>query len=519
MTAFRTLALLLLAACECQPRQPALVPPDLVVGEGKAEVEVLFAGDLHLARGMSTQITKRGKGDPRWVLEPIAERLRQADLTWLNLECVFSDSEDSQAKKRWVLRATPGHLDALPHAGVDVVSFANNHTHDFKEQGVVSTLAALEARKVLYTGIRRKGEAVQKPLIVQAGDTRVAFLAFNWKSFETKWAGWPRAWFYKREAAERAIAAAKRQADQVVVSVHWGWEYQMHPRPLELKEARALAAAGADVVVGHHPHVPGPVEEIGGTLVTYSLGNFVFDMRAPFKVTRTRRGYLLSVKFAGGKRTGFELVPMRLGDDYRPRVDPSVDVESWIRRRPETPYRLSEHVRQARVERVYDGKTKRCGKWRKKHPRGTHQYLYWLRPRWRCPDDRKRPWLTVAATGERSAGVYREGVWAHPHGEGPLVLTFPKVPAGAQLVGHAGSPDWGLKMAKRAAPVQLSVSLWDAGGREVGVGRTFDLPHRAGWVPLAVDTGAAAGQAVDVRVEIRSDDASRREFMFDLWVR
>ena len=144
MTAFRTLALLLLAACECQPRQPALVPPDLVVGEGKAEVEVLFAGDLHLARGMSTQITKRGKGDPRWVLEPIAERLRQADLTWLNLECVFSDSEDSQAKKRWVLRATPGHLDALPHAGVDVVSFANNHTHDFKEQGVVSTLAALD---------------------------------------------------------------------------------------------------------------------------------------------------------------------------------------------------------------------------------------------------------------------------------------------------------------------------------------------------------------------------------------
>ena len=112
-----------------------------------------------------------------------------------------------------------------------------------------------------------------------------------------------------------------------------------------------------------------------------------------------------------------------------------------------------------------------------------------------------------------------EHIAEHPHGEGPLVLTFPKVPAGAQLVGHAGSPDWGLKMAKRAAPVQLSVSLWDAGGREVGVGRTFDLPHRTGWVPLAVDTGAAAGQAVDVRVEIRSDDASRREFMFDLWVR
>jgi hypothetical protein len=509
------------AGCECQRSAPKASGPDLVVAKGKQSVEVLLAGDTMLGRGISKNIKRFGKGDPSWVLAPIADRLQQADVMWLNLECVHSDSDAGKADKKWLLRAPESHLDALRTAGVDIVSLSNNHTHDFHQQGVTATMQALSERNVLYSGIRAaQSERVQRPVIIQAGDTTLAFLAYNSRSYGTEIEGWPRAWWYSRADAIAGIRAAKKVADAVIVSVHWGWEYQMRPRPKEVAEAEALAAAGADVIVGHHPHVPGPVREIGDTLVAYSLGNFVFDMRAKYKHTRTRRGFLLSLTYSGGRRTGHELVPITADKRYRPRVAPKLDVDSWRRPPPATAYRLSDHMHDAKVERHRGEQIKRCGRWRKKQPRGPkHQYLWWLRPRWRCPNEKRVPWQTVAATGERSRGVYREGIWAHPHSGGPLVMTFPKVPLGSRLVGHAGVPDHGFVLAKKAPPIRVRVLVAGESAQGIpAVDQTFEIPHQPGWASLSVDTSALAGRTVDLRVEVSSDSGRRREFVYDLWV-
>ena len=246
---------------------------------------VALVGDVMLGRGVAQALD----GDWGAAFDEVRPWLAGADLAFANLEspltaAPFSPPSPALGRTdggRYDLRAPRDAVAALQAAGFDVVSVANNHALDGGRAGMAQTLDALEAAGL--TGLEDweagrsgnweigrlvDGEAF--PMVQSANGPTYQILAFDDSAGQMD-----------VEVAAGAVAAAAEQADLVVVSVHWGGEYQATPSPRQRAIAARLAAAGADVVAGHGPHVLQPVEWVGETLVAYSLGNFLFDQPYP----------------------------------------------------------------------------------------------------------------------------------------------------------------------------------------------------------------------------------------------
>ena len=232
-----------------------------------------LGGDVMLGRGVAQSLD----GDWQAAFAQVRPWLAGADLAFANLESPLTTMPHLAGG--YDLRAAPGSVAALRLAGFDLLSLANNHSLDAGASGRAETLATLNAAGIAGVVEHNAGALVSRggphPTLgyqLLAVDDTVAPLDV--------------------ETAGRAVAAAAQQAELVVVSVHWGGEYQAAPSPRQRAIAKALAQAGADLVVGHGPHVLQPVEWEGETLVAYSLGNLLFDQPYP---ADCRRGVILRV--------------------------------------------------------------------------------------------------------------------------------------------------------------------------------------------------------------------------------
>lgn len=283
------------------PSPPAQEPPP--------KVTLTVAGDLMLVRGVP---------DARQALAPMAELLRAADLTVGNLEQTLStDGEPTQGGDSF--GGSPADLDLLRRAGFDAVSLANNHSGDYGERALLQTVDRFEEGPVRAFGAGRTARAAARPLVLEARGTRFAFLGFN-AIGETPMATAttpgalsvrmpPRTGPLQQADLDRVTAAirrADRLADAVVVLPHWGEQYTHEPWPDQHRVARALVDAGADLVVGGHPHWVQGVEQVGRVPVLHSLGNFVFDMGWEPQVIQ---GVVLETTWTGGELTSLRLVP------------------------------------------------------------------------------------------------------------------------------------------------------------------------------------------------------------------
>ncbi len=486
--------------------------PQPVTATRPSTATLLFVGDVSLARGIESEMRKRSITVVE-MLEGVAPQFHEADLVAANLECVVAAPEGLvPAQKRWRLRCDPTHVRRLPDAGIDLVTISNNHALDYGEEGFARTISNVRAAGLRITPWS-EGREAQEPLLVDVNGLRFAFLAYNKVSYETDTKKLRRKpYWLRRKQALRDIRAAKEKGI-VVVEVHWGREYVMRVPKWKRSLAHAMIDAGATLVIGHHPHVPQSVERYHGGLIAYSLGNFLFDMLARFKHLRTRRGFMLEVVMNGKKIESFELIPIDSGDDFRPFVDANVDTKSWIFEKISTPYRFSDHLRDATVRRVRGKEVVDCSRFEKRGPKMRWQYLTWLRPRWVCKGE--PGYMSVGLAGERSGSVYREGIWAHPNGHGWLEARFPGVPLGTRLVGHAGIPDFPLRLAKGKGypPVRLAVEIH---GKAIA---TIEVPYRPGWVDLDIDTSAWKGSDAEVVVKVSGGSGDAQTgFSWDLWV-
>jgi hypothetical protein len=497
--------------------------------EGKERVSVLFAGDTSFARGLTEMIEVDGRGDAAYAFDHVKHLFQAADLSFLNLECVMSDSGESEAKKTWRIRAATKYASGLRDLGVDVVSVANNHALDFGQQGFSSTLRTLDAQGVLYTGAQVKEPEEQDPLVVTVGKTKIGFLGYNAHGDEHSDIVYrPRSMGYKIARVIEDVIRARPQVDALVVSVHWGPELSHIPWDWQKRDAHKLIDAGVDLVIGHHPHVQQPVELYKEGIIVYSLGDLLFDKSSPWLVHRTAQRIALRVEFEGPKRVSWELVPMlpegvppdlaegaKAVSRYRPRPAPELDTETWVWG-PEPPreWRLSEHVKDLVVQRELGGKVEPCDEWEKRRPLLPSGFLRWLAPRWRCPDEKKRPWLTVAKTGEIAEGRLQGGVWAAPHLEGPLIIRAPAVRLGDELQAVAGIPDWWVDHAPNKNPVRFEVKV-----PGTDLSSTTMIPVEKGWREFRVDTASLAGATHELIVEISGGPADLKRdtaFLFDL---
>ena len=260
-----------------------LLQPSAALCAPPGTVTVAAVGDVMLDRGVALRIRRRGATYP-WA--KVRGVLTAADIGFANLECPISATAE-RTPKLFCFRARPAHAEALEWAGIRVVSLANNHTLDCGRRGLLHTMAWLRQRGIGWCGAGATLEEALRPHVVTVRGVRVAFVGFSRFAAETSMldATRPTVAYASDENVRAAVGGAGRVADVVVASFHWGDEYRTRPNAAQRRLAKVAADAGADVVLGHHPHVLQPAAWVASgrtgrrSLVAYSLGNFVFDAR------------------------------------------------------------------------------------------------------------------------------------------------------------------------------------------------------------------------------------------------
>ena len=195
-----------------------------------------------------------------WPFRQLQSLFGSDDLTVVNLECTLQATSVNEDKtKEYRFRGLPEWASALPESGVEAVNIANNHIIDYGDDGMVSTISALRAADVLYSGYGRL-------CLWEKDGITIGFAGCR----ETVWKEDP-------GVIAREVESLREQgADVVIYSCHWGREYSALHNETQEEMALCAAQAGADIVIGTHPHVVQGVEELDGTLVLYSLGNMMF---------------------------------------------------------------------------------------------------------------------------------------------------------------------------------------------------------------------------------------------------
>ena len=272
-------------------------------------VVLAAAGDVTFGEGIAAF-------GPEYPWRSVGPLLRSADVATVNLEGAVSDRGTAVPGKPFTFRGPPSSLFAAARlAGLDVVSVANNHSLDFGRQAFADTLAAARAAGIAPVGGGPTLAAARRPVVVERGGLRLAFLGYSDIEPPSFFAGPGTAGTAPADPAlARADAGrAARVADLVVVWFHWGIERQFTPTGRQRELAAAALAGGADLVLGAHPHVLQTIERRGRRLVAWSLGNFVFLPHSP---GTERSGVLIVSLDARGVRS-FHLRPATAGAQPR----------------------------------------------------------------------------------------------------------------------------------------------------------------------------------------------------------
>lgn len=238
-------------------------------------------------------------GKPSVLLSKVAPTLRTSDITFGNLETSLSN-RGSKWAKTYSFRGPVSAGPALGKAGFDVVSLANNHSLDYGRSAFSDTLATVRRGGVVPVGAGKNKAQAWEPKIITRNGQKVAFLAFSEitpGAFAASSQHSGTAYTQSIGSIVKAVKSANKKADYVVVSMHWGVEKKYDANARQKSEAHALINAGADVVLGHHPHRIQGIEYYRGKLIAYSLGNFVFSAAS----TGSTDTYILSLTLGNGK--------------------------------------------------------------------------------------------------------------------------------------------------------------------------------------------------------------------------
>lgn len=259
----------------------------------KIDDKIVFValGDVSFSRGVEGAIKKQK--NQFYPFTQIASFLREADLVFGNLETPITFGRQIQSGEM-IFRSSPGVEKALKEANFRILSLANNHTLNFGEKGLKDTFFYLEKAGLQYVGAGSNEKEAFAPVFLKIKNLTLAFLAYvdpriippSYQARDNHLG----VAFLNLEKMKKGIEEARQKADLVFVSLHAGQEYQPMPDVLQKKFALAAIDFGADMVIGHHPHVVQTVEIYKGKPIFYSLGNFVFDQMWSQK---TREGLVI----------------------------------------------------------------------------------------------------------------------------------------------------------------------------------------------------------------------------------
>lgn len=265
---------------------PSPAPPPITI--------LLTTGDVMLGRSVHTQSLKeRGLNYPFLKIQPI---LSAADIVLINLENPLVNpcpNTDSGMK----FCAPTEAVSALQWAGIDVVNLANNHTQNYGQESYLSTIETLTKAGIKISDSQRLS-------IIEKNKIKFGFMGFDMVT-------------YPHQKFQEIISNFKKNVDVVIVSFHWGWEYSDRPNELQKRMAREAVNAGADIIIGHHPHVVQPIEVIDNAPIIYSHGNLIFDQ--PWSEA-TKKGIMVKFIFEGMKLKSYETIPIYMKNLGQPEL-------------------------------------------------------------------------------------------------------------------------------------------------------------------------------------------------------
>jgi poly-gamma-glutamate synthesis protein (capsule biosynthesis protein) len=286
----------------------------------RREYTLLFTGDVMLSRAVGSLMADQKDWSLPFHL--IADTLRSADLRYCNLECPVSD-RGSNLHHLYSFRADPRTIEGLKVTGFNVVSQANNHAYDWGPEALLDSLQRLRAAGIHTVGAGQNILAAHYPLLVNVGGLRIAFLAYVDIDPKEAAAGVDRpgvAWLDPAQALAD-IQFARPLADLVIVCPHWGVEYALQPTRDQVELAHRMIDAGADMIVGSHPHVVQPLENYRDHWIAYSLGNFVFDQENPV----AHRGMMLKATVRDKHITGVAPLRIEINSRFQATLTPTAD--------------------------------------------------------------------------------------------------------------------------------------------------------------------------------------------------
>lgn len=263
---------------------------------------VLFGGDLNFAYRFEQSVGGRvNKIFSRW------KKIGDYDMMMVNLENTVTRSMDS-IKKEFVFKMKPEYLSLFGEAKITLVNCANNHTTDFGGEGILETIRFLDSVGIRHVGIGYNLAEARKPVILTINGIRIGFLGYGgiytYRASRTQAGTTPR----NKSIILRDIAKLKPRVDFVVINLHWGEELALQPDSSQIALAHALIDGGADLIIGHHPHVLQGIEYYRGKVIAYSLGNFIFGGNAKCANSETA---VMKVRFAR-KSVEVQLIPIEV---------------------------------------------------------------------------------------------------------------------------------------------------------------------------------------------------------------
>ncbi|QOR36855.1 CapA family protein [Clostridium sp. 'deep sea'] len=274
------------------------------------EIHLVAVGDILLSRDVEKKMIKEGLNYP---YKQVEKCFIKKDIVLGNLENPIYEGNNPVCKNsNLIFKAKNANATKLKEAGFTILNLANNHTMDYKEAGLANTMQALHNNGISYIGAGVKNNEARKPLVIEKEGYKIGFLGYSMFS--------PRGYIYNKDKADICrvkdniaieIKKAKAQCDFLVVTVHWGNEFDFFPSEKQKKLAHEIIDSGADLILGHHPHVLQGIEQYKDKYIFYSLGNFVFDKQIQ---KGTDESIILDLTIKNKDIKKIKLIPIKIID-------------------------------------------------------------------------------------------------------------------------------------------------------------------------------------------------------------
>ena len=279
-------------------------------------IDIAAVGDIMLGSWLTDVLNARGHSYPF----DSTRSFLNCDFAIANLEAPFTDA-GTKFKKKYNFKVPGTFADGIQSAGFDIVTLANNHTLDYGCEGLLNTMTTLDSLEIAYCGAGKDLNEACSPTIIEHFGTRVAFVGFSMTFPEEFWASDTSCGtcYPEGNSLAQIIRDCENLADITVASFHWGAERFRYPKDYQVAYAHIAIDNGADLVLGHHPHVLQGLEIYKNRLIAYSLGNFVFGSYGNY----VQNSAILQVNLTPAGMLSAQIIPILVYNaevEFQPKI-------------------------------------------------------------------------------------------------------------------------------------------------------------------------------------------------------